>query len=260
MSKTPFLPLWVADFLAKTTDLDARETGAYMLILMALWTHGGSLPDDHRKLQRVARCGRDWPKVWGAIEHYFERDDGKIAQPRLTEELQKVAAKREVNSNNGARGGRAKAMKNKKPGLANATNSLKQPEPECTVEANASTDGGAVESQDFAKQLFDRGVAFLGRHGTPERQARSVIGKWRKAYTDTDIFGAFTECSRQGAVDPIPWITAALSGKTKGKANDRTARGKSKLAAFVGGATGTPGMDWREDRHASRPLLAGGRS
>lgn len=113
-------------------------------------------------------------------------------------------------------------------------------------------------SVDFAKQLFDRGVAFLSRHGCADRKARSVIGKWRKAYQDTDIFDAFSACSKQGVIDPVPWITARLGGK--GKINgDRSDRSKSRMDAFVSGAGSASGMDRRPHRDPSQPLLAGGR-
>jgi uncharacterized protein YdaU (DUF1376 family) len=120
------MPLWVGDFLSKTLDLDAREAGAYLLLLMAMWTHGGRLPNDPRKLQRVARVGRDWPKVWAAIGHYFEADGDHITNARLREELHKACTKREDNARAGALGGRAKALKSKGETLANATVSLKQ--------------------------------------------------------------------------------------------------------------------------------------
>lgn len=145
MSAAPYMPLWVADFLAKTTQLDGRETGAYMLLLMALWTHDGRLPNDPKKLQRIARCGREWPTIWGAIAPYFTVEDGHVSQGRLTEELQKVAAKREVMAHNGARGGRAKTLKNNNQHVANATVLPQQPEPESDIreeEAKASLSSG----------------------------------------------------------------------------------------------------------------------
>lgn len=123
------MPLWVADFVGDTLDLDAKEVGAYLLILMTMWGRDGYLPDDGKKLQRVARCGRDWPRVWGAIAHYFTVDGDRITQGRLLKEFQKVASKREVNAQSGARGGIAKSLKIKQQGLANATVSLQQPEP-----------------------------------------------------------------------------------------------------------------------------------
>ena len=141
------MPLWVADFLAKTSTLEAKEVGAYMLLLMAMWSHDGALPADQKKLQRVARCGRDWPKIWNAIGHYFDEADGVITNRRLSKELQKVATKREVNAQHGALGGKAKALKSGNVGLANATVSLQrnssipEPEPyrEDKVSANADT-------------------------------------------------------------------------------------------------------------------------
>jgi uncharacterized protein YdaU (DUF1376 family) len=148
------MPLWVADFVGDTLDLDAKEIGAYMLILMTMWGRDGYLPHDEKKLQRVARCGRDWPRVWASIRHYFTVDGDKITQDRLAKELQKVASKREVNAQHGARGGKAKALKNNNAALANAIVSLKQPEPEpeeSKREANASpkTKRGSRLSPDW---------------------------------------------------------------------------------------------------------------
>jgi len=135
MSKTPFMPLWVSDFLGDTLDLDAAEIGAYMLLLMAQWNRdGNSLPDDQEKLKRVARCGRSWPKIWGNIQRYFSTDENGVYSKRLRLESQNVALKREVNRHNGALGGIAKSLKYNERGVANATNSLERnasiPEPE----------------------------------------------------------------------------------------------------------------------------------
>ena len=135
MSATPFMPLWVSDFLGDTLDLDATEIGAYMLLLMAQWNRDGdSLPNDTKKLQRVARCGRNWPSVWGSIERFFKTDENGVYSKRLRLEAQNVAAKREVNARNGSLGGKAKALKSNDVGVANATETLQRmsaiPEPE----------------------------------------------------------------------------------------------------------------------------------
>ena len=254
MSNTPFMPLWVADFVGDTLDLDAKEIGAYMLILMTMWGRDGYLPSDEKKLQRVARCGRDWPRVWASLSHYFTVDGDRITQGRLLLELQKVAAKREVNAQHGSLGGKAKALNRKEPTLANATVSLQQPEPEPYREDTEAKASDA--SVDFAKQLWDRGVAFLGRHGTQDKQARTLIGKWRKAYTDTDIFEAFSACSKEGIIDPVPWITAKLAGKDK--PNGKSSRGEKFLRSFVAGASVAPRVDFGEDCNPSQPLLARG--
>lgn len=217
MSKTPFMPLWVADFLAKTSTLEAKEVGAYMLLLMSMWSHDGTLPADQKKLQRVARCGRDWPKIWDAIGHYFDEADGVITNRRLSEELQKVATKREVNSQHGSLGGKAKARKTNNADLANANVSLQrnpsipEPEPE-PEESNSVADATDGEAVDPAKAVWDAGVRVLGASGVSDRQARSFVGKLRKDHPgqDSQILSAIMDCGRAGAVDPIPWITAHL--------------------------------------------------
>ena len=79
MGKTPFMPLIVSDFIADTIDMDAAETGAYIMLLLAQWKrNGASLPDDMAKLQRIARCRRNWSSVWKSISRLFERDDDGI--------------------------------------------------------------------------------------------------------------------------------------------------------------------------------------
>lgn len=172
------MPLWVADFLADTMDLDAKEVGAYMLILMAMWSRDGYLPADQKKLQRVARVGRDWPKIWGALEAYFQTDGERIWNKRLLLEATKVAAKREVNSQSGARGGRAKALKQKEQALANATNSLYQPEPEEKREANASPKKVGKRLHDDWRLSRPLG-AWAVEQGLSETEVRSEADRFR---------------------------------------------------------------------------------
>lgn len=143
------MPLFVSDFLGDTLDLGPAEVGAYMLLLMAQWNRNGdSLPSDEKKLRLVCRCGREWPKVWAVISRYFERDESGLYNVRLRFEAQKVAAKRAVNAQNGARGGAAKALKGNARAMASATNSLERngwrnpsiPEPEPDI----SSGGGSA--------------------------------------------------------------------------------------------------------------------
>lgn len=139
MSKTPFMPLWNGDFLADTLELDATEIGAYILLIMAQWQRKGrSLPDDDKRLQRVARCGRNWPKVWTSISRFFDADADGIYSAKCRELFQNAASKSQVNAQNGARGGVAKALKTKVATVANATNSPQRnatiPEPDIREE------------------------------------------------------------------------------------------------------------------------------
>lgn len=111
MKTDVFMPLFIGDYLRDTSDLDAEEHGAYLLILIAMWTSDGSLAID--RLDRVARVSkRRWPEVWGAISRFFDIDVGRIKQRRLTRELAVAKARRESARRNGLSGGRHKREPN----------------------------------------------------------------------------------------------------------------------------------------------------
>jgi uncharacterized protein YdaU (DUF1376 family) len=122
MSERPFMQLFVGDMVGDTLDLTAEQFGAYLLILMRMWTAGGSLPDDDNKLATIARMSvKKWRAVSPNIMAYFDRADGSITNRRLTMELRKGEGKTLKRSDAGARGGRANALRFKKRGEANAS-------------------------------------------------------------------------------------------------------------------------------------------
>lgn len=121
MSSRPFMQLYVSDFIGDTLHLSAEQVGVYMLFLMAMWNAGGVLPDDEAKLARVARMSiKKWRSISDDILEFFERHDGAISHNRMTEELQKVESKTQSRASAGAKGGAAKALKDKEARLANA--------------------------------------------------------------------------------------------------------------------------------------------
>jgi len=243
VSQTPFMPLWVSDFLGDTLDLDAAEIGAYMLLLMAQWNRGGnSLPNDEKKLQRVARCGRNWGKVWANISRFFEVDESGVYSKRLRLESQNVAAKRLVNKHNGARGGRAKALKSNNAPLANATDSLERnasiPEPEREKE-----EGKPSSKKAQGKRLPDDWVLpdnygqwALGE-GWPESVIRSESEKFKDYWHS--LPGA-----KARKVDWLAtwrnWMRNSKSPKAiTGGRNDKPTRQSERLNAFIAGARST---------------------
>jgi uncharacterized protein YdaU (DUF1376 family) len=213
--------MYPTDFEADTSHLTLEEDGAYNRLLRLMWiTPGCSLPDDNAWIMRRMRCDLETfnRAVLPVINEFMKRQAGRVFSPRLVLEWKKVDITSRLRSEAGKKGGRPKVVENidndEKPGLSPEKAGPKQPEPEPYPDKKKSSEpiGSAVFAvdDDFAKQVFDRAVAFLARHGTREAQARSFVGKLRKDHTDTDIFAAFSECNKAGAVDPIPWITAKL--------------------------------------------------
>jgi uncharacterized protein YdaU (DUF1376 family) len=220
-------------------------------------TPGCSLPDDPAWIARRMRVDAETYNrlVAPLIDEFFTRRNGRISNGKLTGIFNESNEKHSRRVEAGKMGGRPpKPQKANEKTQSNAKAMPKQPEPELELELEDAEAKASDASVDFAKQLWERGVAFLGKHNVADKQARTLIGKWRKAYTDTDIFDAFAACSKQGVIDPVPWITARLDGK--GKADGKSSRGEKFLRSFVAGASVAPGMDFGEDSNASQPLLA----
>lgn len=120
MSERPFMQLYVSDFIGDTLQLSTEQIGAYMLLLMAMWNADGSLPDDDAKLARIVRMSvKKWRGISQDLYEYFDREEGVISHNRLTKELRKSEGKSQSRASAGAKGGRAKSLKNNARPLAN---------------------------------------------------------------------------------------------------------------------------------------------
>lgn len=112
-------PLWVDAFQRDTQHLQADEVGAYMLILMAMWTRPTcDLPNDPARIARVARVSkRLWDSRIGvAIMDFLEVSDGVLVSKRLRKEAAYV--ERQVSQQSSRKAGKkiGKALKNNNQG------------------------------------------------------------------------------------------------------------------------------------------------
>ncbi len=139
----PYMQLYVADYLGDTRHLTTEQHGAYLLLLMTMWRADGVLPNDDAKLARITGLTvARWRKISDEIMAFFTPCEGGITQGRLAAELTIAEEKSEKRSQAGKAGARAKALKDKKASLANASRLPKhspEPEPDSIKEANASS-------------------------------------------------------------------------------------------------------------------------
>ncbi|MEI4262749.1 DUF1376 domain-containing protein [Roseovarius sp. D0-M9] len=97
------LPLWGDAFVRDTLDLSADEVGAFNLLLWAMWSREScDLPDDDRKLARVARVtpklarvARVTPQTWRrrvrpSLAAFFVIEGGIWMSVRLRREAVKT--------------------------------------------------------------------------------------------------------------------------------------------------------------------------
>ena len=112
MSALPYIPLFVADYLADTSHLSTLEHGAYLLLIMNYWQRGSALPAGDGQLCRIARLtAKEWSAVKPAIAPFFEEVDGEWSHGRIEAELAKVRSKSETRAKAGKASAEAKAQR-----------------------------------------------------------------------------------------------------------------------------------------------------
>jgi hypothetical protein len=72
-------------------------------------------------------------------------------------------------------------------------------------------DGTGGEPPNPVKDLFDLGVSLLTAQGQNEKQARSLIGKWRQGRNDGDVAAALLEARTRSISNLVEWMPKRLS-------------------------------------------------
>lgn len=118
----PWMPLYIADYLADTSHLTTVQHGAYLLLIMHYWKRG-SLPEGDEQLAAITRMtAADWKKAKPIVQAFFS--DG-WKHLRIEKELAETKAIQEANSEKArgaanARWGKPDAPSNA-PSIASST-------------------------------------------------------------------------------------------------------------------------------------------
>lgn len=168
MSKNPYMKLFVADYIRDTQHLTAEQHGAYLLLLMAMWTKGGTLPYDPSQLARICRVApQRWSKVSPPVLAFFRKDDDQLTHARIQKDLEHAAEVSFSKSQNGKRGGRPKPLKTQEADKAND----KRPVASLVAYESKQSSSPLVtlprEADDDAFEKFDcdlRAIPGIDRH------------------------------------------------------------------------------------------------
>jgi uncharacterized protein YdaU (DUF1376 family) len=121
MSGKPWMPLYIADYLADTAHLRALQSGAYLHLIMHYWVTG-ALPDDDNQLAAIAKLtAEEWAANRPVLQAFFEHG---WKHKRVEAELKRCAS---ISAEN-----RAKASK-----AAKARWDGKRPDAPSTAPSNA---------------------------------------------------------------------------------------------------------------------------
>lgn len=214
------MQLYVADYLGDTRHLTTEQHGAYLLLLMTMWRSDGRLPNDDKKLARIAGTTPSrWSKIAPEVMEFFDIDGAEITNARLSKELEKAQEKSIKRAVSGIKGAKAKALKNKETDQANASGLLKhssEPEPDIPP----SPQGGPVDLKAFSKALFiaaEAGCQFADLVDRIHKAQPIVDGKRRSALADVER--ALTGALKRGGMPSAIWSAVqafyALPASTK---------------------------------------------
>ncbi|WP_209940169.1 DUF1376 domain-containing protein [Ruegeria sp. HKCCE4148] len=213
-------PLWVDAFQRDTQPLAADEVGAYMLILMAMWVRETcDFPDDDRRLAAVSRVSfRLWrSRIGPAIREFLETDNGVLISRRLRKEAAYVERHCKTQSDRksgkkmgnplGNTGTLSTEGKSEVATVDTPTDKPTQLPNNPNITIPDGMDGNAVDATDV---VWSKCKDWLVSQGVDDRQARSVIGKWLKRSSVSEVRAAFIDAYHAKTGDPIPYITAIL--------------------------------------------------
>lgn len=209
MSAPPYMKLYVADYLGDTHHLGALEHGAYLLLLMAMWRAGGSLPGGDANLARMARCSpEEWSEIRDVILPFFKRSRGRLTHKRIAEEIAKYENTSGKRSEAGKRGAAKKASKNKAANQAIASFA----ESNCRHNQNQNQNHIYSEDKSSAREPVEVDLDALAwqtavqvlteQGGCQEPEARRLFGK-------------LLASQKLQARDMLPTLSAALVNRTQ---------------------------------------------
>lgn len=192
----PYMPLYVSDYLADTAHLTTEEHGAYLLLIMTYWQRGAALPNDERKLARIAGVSlKKWKAIAPTILDFFDPKGSDLFLQRCEIELEKL---------------RDKSLKKRNGGLARAQQMLskRSAESQLNIGVGVGIPLDKSNGADSDKEFWDNATAYLGGNSK-----RSLIGKWCKAYGQAETAKAITAAQLERAVDPVAFISKTLSSR-----------------------------------------------
>lgn len=221
-----WMPFYVADYLRDTMHLTTEQHGAYMLLLMACWTRGGSLPADDAQLAGMAKMTpAAWRKAAPLILPFFARDGVSLTQKRVTEEFEKAQRMAETRRQNGQKGGRPKKLDEtgEKPGGLARGNLDETPTRVALPSPSPSPPETSEDKSSASPDLFadpDR-TAWLSatyllteQGGLTEAGARKFFGKLLSDHKlqARDLLPAASQGAVNGTRDPRSYLSKAATG------------------------------------------------
>ncbi|MFY3333327.1 YdaU family protein [Achromobacter xylosoxidans] len=254
----------IGDYAQATMHLSLVEDAIYSRLLRRYYAEEQPIKDDLQLICRWvgARTEEERAAVPMILNEFFELEGGVWRNKRADSEIATYQQKAQTNRVNGKAGGRPK----KKP---NETQSVSDGIPEGTqTDATRNPNGGQKEPSRNPNQepitnkysvpngtggtppeppsavdrIFALGLPLLIAAGQPEKQARSMLGMFRKSHADEEIVRAIQQCVDDQAIEPVGYLQRVLrSGAARPAKPASAAQRRASWNEEMGAAVASPG-------------------
>lgn len=175
MPATPYMKLYVGDYLGDTQHLSCLEHGAYILLIMAYWQAGGPLKNDVTIIRRITKTSlKEYKNMYENVLKMFDLRDGMLVHNRIEKEIAKreqvsTAARDSANSrwcerNTDAMptqyGRNATPIVHSPESIINTNTNTSPAKPSIRIVASATKAVALSETPGLYKTLWD---SFLGQ-------------------------------------------------------------------------------------------------
>ena len=232
MAEYPSLPIFTDAYLGDTTHLTLEEHGAYLKLLMIAWRSPDcDLPNDPKRLSVMLGVGlKKFASIWATVGLFWDEIDGRLTQKKLLKVRSRVNHMVEQKRAAGIASAEAKRLKNSDSAPTDVLTETpaerqrggQQPKPNLTETSTVPSERAPDEpappaaSPDLKAEVFGKGLAWLAeKSGKPEAKLRPLVGKWCRDHGDGRVFEVLCGAARASPVDPIPWITQALTNEQR---------------------------------------------
>lgn len=197
----PWMPLYVADYLADTAHLNAAESGAYLHLIMHYWLND-ALPDNEKQLARIARMtDLQWRTAKVILSDFFH-EGWKHA--RIDAEIARAEVKHSRRSEAGKRGGIAKA--NAKQNPSNASGNALASSSQSERKEEDTADAVPPPASSAATYAFESGVI---------RLKKKDFDQWKQAFSHLDLGAELLALSEWAGQQGQKWFFAVSSALAK---------------------------------------------
>lgn len=192
------------DWLSGTLELNDLDRGVYITICALIYARGSTITIELLK----RHCHSHGNALAASLTRLSEarkivRTGPEIGQKRCRNELERAEKRLRNASENGTKGNEIKkVIAATRSDVANANN--QQPTTNIySEEDKSSSDAGASSDHDPVKEIFDRGVAILGRN------RRALLGKMAKQYGQVAVLAAIVATEQAAPIDPVSYFVKA---------------------------------------------------